>query len=87
MQKIKEMIAREIARMVLSVKSDSYRKNRKSERMVIDRIIHEVQARRWCMERLLPYDDTLLKQDGYLLEQIRTMIEFEIEEKLKEWGY
>ena len=87
MQKIKEMIAREIARMALSVKSDSYRKNRKSERMVLDRIINEVQARRWCMERQLPYDDTLLIQDRFLLEQIRAMIEFEIEEKLKEWGY
>lgn len=87
MNKIKGFVAREMARIVLSLKSESYRKNRKSERMVIDRIINEVQARRWCAERQLPYDDTLLIQDSFLLEQIRAMIEFEIEEKLKEWGY
>lgn len=87
MNKIKMAILREFANIVLTFKSESYRKNKSTKRMIIDRIISEVQSRKWSHERNLPYDETLLKQDAYLLEQVKAMLEFEIEEKLKEWGY
>lgn len=87
MNKIKMALLRELANIVLTFKSESYRKNKSTKRMIIDRIISEVQSRKWSHERNLPYDETLLKQDTYLLEQVKDMLEFEIQEKLKEWGY
>lgn len=75
-----------LAHIKLLSKDKQYKKDSVTKRMIENRIISELQARKFCHERSLPYDETLLSQDILLFQQVNDKMKSKQDEVVKEWS-